>query len=408
MKKIAIYGGTELSAPESWFVVSLTQALLSRGDVVIVTGGFLYWPDRASGAISTDFSVLQGAIKYCHESNKALEGCLETWLPDPYVETDPHKKGVVRFKEGKVKNLPGETAEARRFAMVKAVDVLITVKGKKHTAAVLEFAKKLNKPALPLAFTGGDSEVFWRREKNRVQGWFGLTKGFSAILEKKKMESWLPAEKEKTIKEITAAAGRAIRLETSNQKEYSHRLRTLGADGSVSAKGPAPLSATESDEVSGTRQSPKSLAFFLSYSHKDVALKDKLDEHLTALKRSGMVSLWQDKQIEAGDDWDKKIKKKLKDADVVLLLISPGFVASDYINRVEMKYALKKASSGRVKIIPIYLKQIFTEGMPFRKFQGFINPDKPIENFPYHKRNKAFFEVVKGISDQIKAWLAGP
>src|SRR3712207_3357903 len=100
MKKIAIYGGTELSAPESWFVVSLTQALLSRGDAVIVTGGFLYLPGKHPGAISTDFSVLQGATKYCLENNKALQNCLETWLPDAEVETDPHKKGVVRFKEG--------------------------------------------------------------------------------------------------------------------------------------------------------------------------------------------------------------------------------------------------------------------------------------------------------------------
>src|SRR5688572_3387961 len=81
-RRIAIYGGTDLTAAESWFVVSLTLALLSNSDLVVVTGGFLYQP-KLPGAISTDFSVLQGAKQYVQERGLKLEDCLETWLPDP-------------------------------------------------------------------------------------------------------------------------------------------------------------------------------------------------------------------------------------------------------------------------------------------------------------------------------------
>src|SRR5215510_13303877 len=104
-RRIAIYGGTELSAAESWFVVSLTYALLSQRDLIIITGGFLYQPKKKPGDISTDFSILQGAIRYANEKGILLKDCLETWLPDPDAESDPQKKDVVRFKEGTVREL---------------------------------------------------------------------------------------------------------------------------------------------------------------------------------------------------------------------------------------------------------------------------------------------------------------
>ena len=75
----------------------------------------------------------------------------------------------------------------------------------------------------------------------------------------------------------------------------------------------------------------KKLKLFLSYAHEDEDMKIQLDKHLIALKRSGKVEVWQDRQILAGQEWDASIKKELETADIILLLISVDFNNSQYI-----------------------------------------------------------------------------
>jgi hypothetical protein len=66
----------------------------------------------------------------------------------------------------------------------------------------------------------------------------------------------------------------------------------------------------------------ESFKLFFSYSHKDESLRDELAKHLTLLERQGVISSWHDRKILAGGVWDEEIKKNLKTADIVLLLIS--------------------------------------------------------------------------------------
>ena len=382
-KRIAIYGGTELSAAESWFVVSLTHALLSHKEIIIVTGGFLFWPEELPGAISTDFSVLQGAEKYAIEKGIDLKDCLETWLPDPNVETDTQKKDVVRFKKGVIKELKGESAQARRFSMVRDVDVLITIKGKKHTSTILDFAKNINKPAFPLAFTGGDSHLFWNTNKQLVKEWFEITDDFAKELEIERVESWTPFAKDEIIKKIIKALDKGVEKESFNEKNYKKLQKKFKVD----------------------KNSKKQLSVFLSYSRKDEKLKDLLNKKLFALKRTGKISVWHDKEIEGGSEWEKTIKEELKNADIILLLISPAFIASEYIMKVELQYALEKHELGKSKVIPVFLRKVNTEGMPFEKLQGYISKERPIASFPEKEREKAFLDVVKSFSRDIRKWL---
>ena len=73
---------------------------------------------------------------------------------------------------------------------------------------------------------------------------------------------------------------------------------------------------------------PKSL--FYSYSHRDEDLRSKLETHLAVLRRGGLIAEWHDRKIEAGDEWRKAIDGHLMSADIVLLLVSADFIASDY------------------------------------------------------------------------------
>lgn len=398
-KRIAIYGGTELSAAESQFIESLTHGLLSSADVAIVTGGFLYWPEKKPDAISTDFSVLQGAQKYAREKGIKLEDIFETWLPDPEVENDPDKKTVVRFREGMVKELKGESAQARRFSMIRDVDALITVKGKKHTSMVLDFALTMNKPALPLAFTGGDSRDFWKIHKDRVKKWFGINDDFANEMEIKNIEGvWSPEKKDTIQKQIIAAVNRGLETESRNQEYYKKLQDELKKATDPSKK---MLVSTNETEAAKKRQ----LMMFLSYAHEDAALKDELDKSLIALKRDERIGLWQDTDIRGGDDWDEKIKEGLRSADIILLLISPDFISSDYIWNTELPMAKEKHEQRKAKVIPIFLRDVFAENMWFIKLQGYISLDKPIATFKDYDRDTALKKVVQGISNDIDSWL---
>jgi hypothetical protein len=81
---------------------------------------------------------------------------------------------------------------------------------------------------------------------------------------------------------------------------------------------------------------------FISYSHKDEGLRDSLATHLSNLQWQGIISSWYDRQITAGTEWDGKIKAELESADIILLLISPDFIASKYCRDVEIPVALPK------------------------------------------------------------------
>ncbi len=390
IKRIAIYGGTALSAAESLFIELLTYGLLTNGEIVIITGGFLYWPEKMPGAISTDFSVLQGAKKYAHEKGLELKDVLETWLPDPHVETDTDKKSVVRFKEGAVKELMGESAQARRFSMIRNVDVIITVKGKKHTSMVLDFAVTINKPAFPLPFTGGDSQGFWNTQKDRIQKWFNIDDDLATEMEIKDMEeSWDPEKKSEILRRIITAVNSGLESEAKNQ-QYYRRLQEEFAMKKDLKK--------NREEV----RKKKQLKMFLSYAHKDVDLKDELDVSLIALKRDERVSIWQDTDnIHGGDQWNEKIEEGLQNADIVLLLVSPDFIDSEYIWNKELPIIKQKYDLGKTKVIPIFLRDVFAKNMWFTDIQGYISLDKPIAGFKDYDRDTAFKKVVQGISDVI-------
>ena len=79
-----------------------------------------------------------------------------------------------------------------------------------------------------------------------------------------------------------------------------------------------------------TRESTKAVEVFYSYAHKDEKLRNALVEHLSTLRRQGYISEWHDRQIVAGTDWAQEIDTHLHSASLILLLISPSFIASDY------------------------------------------------------------------------------
>lgn len=100
----------------------------------------------------------------------------------------------------------------------------------------------------------------------------------------------------------------------------------------------------------------KTVKIFISYSHLDEAHKKELDKHLKALGHLFAIEAWNDRQLIAGDGVDNTIFEKLNAADVVLLLISPDFMASDYCFKKEMQSALKAYKENKNTLIPIIIR----------------------------------------------------
>jgi len=134
---------------------------------------------------------------------------------------------------------------------------------------------------------------------------------------------------------------------------------------------------------------------FISYSHKDESFKDELDTHLSAIKRSGLAAVWHDRKIEPGTEWDDHIKSELDSADIILLLVSANFLASDYIWKVEIERAMERHREKTVKVIPIFIRSCDVKGMPFEVIQGLPRDAKPVASFA--DKDEAYLQIARGI-----------
>jgi hypothetical protein len=98
---------------------------------------------------------------------------------------------------------------------------------------------------------------------------------------------------------------------------------------------------------------------FCCYAREDEALLNKLKSHLRSLQREGLIDVWHDRNISAGSVWEKEISEQLNDAQVILLLISPDFMNSDYCYSIEMKRAIERHECGEACVIPIILRPVY-------------------------------------------------
>src|SRR2546421_7560104 len=90
---------------------------------------------------------------------------------------------------------------------------------------------------------------------------------------------------------------------------------------------------------------PKPLSLFCSYAHKDEAYLELLQAHLAPLQRQGIITVRHNREIVPGTEWERAIDERMSTADIILLLISVDFLASDYAYGIEMRHALERHES---------------------------------------------------------------
>ena len=112
---------------------------------------------------------------------------------------------------------------------------------------------------------------------------------------------------------------------------------------------------------------------FYSYSHRDESLRDELEKHLSIPQRQGVIGNWHDRRIGGGNEWEGSIDDHLNSADVILLLISSDFLASDYCYDIEMSRAMERHEAGEARVIPVILRPVQWYGAPFGKAEPIAN-----------------------------------
>ena len=98
------------------------------------------------------------------------------------------------------------------------------------------------------------------------------------------------------------------------------------------------------------------ISVFYSYSHRDEVFRQELEAHLSFLRRGNLIAEWHDRKIDAGDEWKAQIDRHIGTADIVLLLVSADFIASDYCWGEEMTKALARHEREEARVIPVILR----------------------------------------------------
>jgi hypothetical protein len=162
------------------------------------------------------------------------------------------------------------------------------------------------------------------------------------------------------------------------------------------------MSAEEARNAYDQRPSDApALSVFVSYSHNDERYRQALDVSLAQLKRNTLISVWHDREIIPGQQWDKQIDKDLETADIVLVLVSPDFLASEYVDTREMQRAIERHHAGRTVVVPVILRPADWQNSPLGDLQPLPSAGRPVST--WRKRDQAWLDVFRGLRQLISS-----
>ena len=148
---------------------------------------------------------------------------------------------------------------------------------------------------------------------------------------------------------------------------------------------------------------------FISYSHKDEGWKDRLETALKALGIRDGLEIWSDRRIGAGEGWEKEIFAAMDRAAVAVLLISTEFLASGYIQEVEVPHLLNRQAEGTLRILPLFVRP-----SPWEEFdwlaalQGRPKDAKPLSGWSDHDADQILADFAREVRSHLTASTTSP
>ena len=139
----------------------------------------------------------------------------------------------------------------------------------------------------------------------------------------------------------------------------------------------------------------KPLRVFYSYAREDEVYVRELKKHLLSLERQGLITSWFDQQLSPGAGWSEEVSDHLTTADIILLFISPDFIASGIIYQKELLTLLKMHEIRENRVIPILLRSVYWQDVPFAEIQALPREGLPVSK--YANRDDALYDIANSI-----------
>jgi Tetratricopeptide repeat/TIR domain len=137
-------------------------------------------------------------------------------------------------------------------------------------------------------------------------------------------------------------------------------------------------------------------------SGEDETLWQKLEAHLAILCKQGLIEIWDKGDIVAGADRTRAADTRLGAADIILLLISPDFLASDYVGSVELERAMARYEAQTAGVIPVILRPCLWRRGAFAKLQALPTDGEPVTSGKWPSQDAAFVVVAQGIARAVE------
>jgi hypothetical protein len=160
---------------------------------------------------------------------------------------------------------------------------------------------------------------------------------------------------------------------------------------------PGSVPATPVNPLPPLQQRP--IEIFFSYAHEDEALMDTVRLQLVVRERLGEIVKWYDRMIPAGDEWRTQIDDRIERAHVILLFMSPNFLASRYCYEIEGEVALRRHREGSARVIPVVLRACDWKVTPFGELRGLPQDGIPVTQWA--DRDQATLDVAQGIMASV-------
>lgn len=136
---------------------------------------------------------------------------------------------------------------------------------------------------------------------------------------------------------------------------------------------------------------------FISYSHKDKCFLEELTVFLQPLRYRVNLDVWADTKIKAGQHWRKEIENALSQAIIGILLISPDFLASEFIEKYELPILLGKAEKDHCIILPIIISTSLYDKLGLSRFQAVNDPEIPLDKVDKSERGQTWLKIADRI-----------
>jgi hypothetical protein len=146
----------------------------------------------------------------------------------------------------------------------------------------------------------------------------------------------------------------------------------------------------------------KRTAVFISYSHKDKVYLDELNDTLKLLEKEHDIKILSDQKLRSGDKWKKELLSYMDVAKVAVLLVSPAFLVSDFIRKVELPKLLEAAEKDNATILWIPVRKSHVEVTGIDDYQAAYGSKIPLNSMKDHERDEAYYKLYDDIKDRLR------